>query len=193
MRDSAHCGNLMSIDLSKNEIVFGPEHMEALSGVLREKNSTLERIKLSHNQLGDEMLTAMMPSVTQSCLTHIYMNDCRLTIRGLAAFFQYLRGNYSVSFVSLKNNDFSMPDLSNINSSLTFKEVKDVDHYISEFLSSNHCLKELHLDNSTLYDRVCRAIGRGLNINQYLTVLSVSHNLLTDECIEGLFQGIIGS
>jgi len=86
-----------------------------------------------------------------------------------------------------------MPDLSNINSFLTFKEVKDVDHYISEFLSSNQCLKELHLDNSTLYDRVCRAIGRGLNINRYLTVLSVSHNLLTDECIEGLFQGIIGS
>ena len=120
MRDTIKSLHLMDLDVSRNEIDFGPEHIDPLSQVISNRESTFENLNISFNSLGDEMLAKLMPHIiSRVTLQQLYLDGCSLTLKGVTSFFRYLRSNYSVQIASIACNDLSYPDPDDINNILT--------------------------------------------------------------------------
>jgi len=191
MADTAAVSSLAELDISKNEIIFGQEHMKHLCEVFDEKKSGLVILNISSNQLSDDMLGMLLPSLCKSYVTHLNLDSTKLTLRGLASFFQQLRSNYTLQSASLSGNDFSLPEDIDDDQSLTL--MRQIDYFLSECLSTNQALVTLRLERCQLYDRAARAIGKGMATNKSLQCLLLAGNCLSDECVEALFKGLVQS
>jgi Ran GTPase-activating protein (RanGAP) involved in mRNA processing and transport len=92
----------MDLDLSRNEIEFGPEHIDPLGALVSSRFSTLENLNVSHNMMGDEMLARLAPNLMHRVwVQRLYLDNCRLSIRGAAALFSSLKTNHSIVVISL--------------------------------------------------------------------------------------------
>lgn len=80
------------------------------------------------------MLTKLAPNLMHRViLQRLYLDNCRLTIKGVASLFSSLKTNHSIVALSLACNDFSYPEGEDV----PMTDAKDLESNLVEFLTSN--------------------------------------------------------
>lgn len=82
--------------MSRNQIVFGPQHITSLRNIFSNKDSKLQHLNLSKNNFSDEVrtLSKIAPSlVNKTDLLKLNLESCKITIRGFGLICSNLSAN----------------------------------------------------------------------------------------------------
>ena len=91
MSQAIHSLHIMDLDISRNEITFGAEHLGPLAQILSSPKSSLERLNLSSNIIGDEVMGQLAASMGhRTALLMLKVDNCRLTFKGLCSALRHL-------------------------------------------------------------------------------------------------------
>ena len=71
-------------------------------------NQTLLELYMSHNNIGDEGITAISSSLNQSSLTKLDVNNCGITFTGVRSLAAALATNHNIRILLLWNNPITV-------------------------------------------------------------------------------------
>ena len=177
---NAKCKNRI-VDLSDNYL--GINTVKCLGNILYNFDR-ISRLNLSKNYLGDKGIAIIINSLKNS-ISLIYLNIASNNITCKGGEFIFRKMIYQQSLLDLNISTIE----GSIRNRLTSIGVKDIELY----LKNNHLIEILNLSGNSIKNEGFISLCKGLNHNNSLTSLKISHNeigekgiILGLKCIQNL-------
>ena len=198
------CNQLTELNVSLNEI--GNAGVKYISAALR-SNNVLHTLILNENIIGFDGAMALSSVLKKSIselhapnVTHLYLNDNDIGVKGADAIARSLVTNKSLVKLHLSANDIYAPGIKSLckglinNTTLTELNLSwnrfgvDGMKYIATMLLQNNTLRKLYLAHNRIFDDGCELLAHALAANKGLHYIDITGNRIKAKGIEFLAQ-----